>query len=641
MISPREGVLAWQRWRVRVQHALLPLHAGACEREDKKPARRQCGLTFRRGFIVVILTLATWIYVALLARHGSISPLATALYTSPYLGRSATDFPPPAWRPPFRVVVSLTTTPARLDKVMDSVNSLLRQSLVPDQIYVNIPKGPMKRKPTRSYDDVEIPSSLERLSPLVRINRCVDDGPATKLLGALRQENDPSTLIITVDDDFEYPTQLVEALSWEAVFRPENVHGVCGWGIMPMEWHSVGAVPAYVPYFMRPTGRYVDVLQACCGNAYRRGFFHNLTELADMPSVCVTVDDVWIAGYLRMVENRRTALISKRLDPSDPSWKDIESQSSASQLKLSAFNHENQVHHKCIQAMETRFQMHWTRNFEEPQTRQKVVPSPDAPQQHQTRTASRTASRIGSRHATRDYLRDIAELPRLHTATPIVPATAAEIAETRRRSYWRRRLDVWEAERDDPSAQSRKFAPGSICTLPVEVQAAFRRKVLSIFALQLLLLTGLLALLTYEPSLAELMEDAFPTAWYLLIALLVVVVMLYALYVAHAWFPVNWIALLLFSVSLSVLIAGVQIVLDTRAGLFCCVFTFAAVCVMALLCGVKRIVGQTTVFLAPMVAGFASFAMVAIVSAVIQGAVWKYVSISALGSSRQTSTCTA
>ncbi|GLE04843.1 hypothetical protein PINS_up013822 [Pythium insidiosum] len=366
MISPRDGALAWQRWRVRVQHALLPLHVGACERQDEKPTKRLLpSLPRRRGVVVLLAMIATWIYVTLLARHGSISPLATALYTSPYNGRTSADFPPPAWRPSFRVVVSLTTTPARLDKVMDSVHSLLRQSVLPDQIYVNIPTGPMKRKPTRSYDDVAIPLELERLAPRVRINRCVDDGPATKLLGALRQEDDPSTLIITVDDDFEYPERLVEALAWEAEFRPENVHGVCGWGIMPMAWHSVGAVPAYVPYFMRPTGRYVDVLQACCGNAYRRGFFHNLKELADMPSVCVTVDDVWIAGYLRMVENRRTALISKRLDPSDPSWKAIESQSSASQLKLSAFNHENQVHHKCIQAMEQRFETHWTRNFED------------------------------------------------------------------------------------------------------------------------------------------------------------------------------------------------------------------------------------------------------------------------------------
>jgi hypothetical protein len=261
-------------------------------------------------------------------------------------------------------VVSLTTTPSRLDKVMDSVRSLTKQSLQPDQIYVNIPEGPMKRHPERSYDETEIPSELEGLAPLVKVNRCVDDGPATKLLGALRLESDASTLVITLDDDFEYPPELVASLAWEAVAKPDDVLGVCGWGMLPM-WHEVGVVPAYVPYFMRPRGRYVDILQACCGNAYRRGFFSDVEALADIPPVCVTVDDVWIAGYLRTVEQRHSALISKRLDPADPEWKKEEARSTERQMTLSSFNHEHQVHYKCVQALEEKFQRRWTRNFEE------------------------------------------------------------------------------------------------------------------------------------------------------------------------------------------------------------------------------------------------------------------------------------
>lgn len=322
-------------------------------------------LTLLRALLLVLLVFISWGYVQLLVRYGSISPAATALFTTAYDGRAADDLPPlsPPWRPPFRVVVSLTTTPTRLNKVMDSVRSLTKQNLVPDQIYVNIPEGPMKRHPERSYDDAEIPSELLKLTPLVQINRCVDDGPATKLLGALRLEKNSSTLIITLDDDFVYPAELVSSLAWEAVAKPDDVLGVCGWGMLPM-WHEVGVVPAYVPYFMRPRGRFVDILQACCGNAYRRGFFTDVEALADIPSVCVTVDDVWIAGYLRTVEQRRSALISKRLDPMDPQWKKEEARSSESQMTLSSFNHEHQIHYKCVQALEEKFQRRWTRNFE-------------------------------------------------------------------------------------------------------------------------------------------------------------------------------------------------------------------------------------------------------------------------------------
>uniref|UniRef100_K3XB56 Glycosyltransferase 2-like domain-containing protein n=1 Tax=Globisporangium ultimum (strain ATCC 200006 / CBS 805.95 / DAOM BR144) TaxID=431595 RepID=K3XB56_GLOUD len=346
---------------VRLHRPLLPSY----HIRQKYPWTKR--ITVLRTLLVALLLLLSWVYLQLVVRYGSISPVATLMFTRPYHGRSDTDFPPkttPPWRPKFRVVVSMTTTPNRLDKVMDSVRSLTKQSLVPDQIYVNIPKGPMKRHPERSYDDVVMPSELENLAPLVKINRCVDDGPATKLLGALRLEHDPSTLIITVDDDFEYPKQLVEALTWEAESTKDDVLGICGWGMLPI-WHKVGVVPAYVPYFMRPRGRFVDILQACCGNAYRRGFFHDIEAFAEIPAVCVTVDDVWIAGYLRTVEHRRSAIISKRLDPEDPPWKIAEAKSEAKKMTLSNYNHEKQIHYKCVQAIENKFKTRWTRNFED------------------------------------------------------------------------------------------------------------------------------------------------------------------------------------------------------------------------------------------------------------------------------------
>lgn len=397
----------YREWVVYMQQPLLPTVRAKKQQCPRGQYAAKSGslralaqhLTLFRLLSLAALFVALWGYLQLLVRYGSISPLATALFTTPFDGRLATDYPPSArgvlsgdstdatvlgggdaalgmvrdapqdgystsWRPPFRVVVSLTTTPNRLDKVMDSVRSLASQSLVPDQIYVNVPDGPMKRHPERSYDDVALPEALSALSPLVRVNRCVDDGPATKLLGALRLEDDPNTLIITVDDDFEYPPRLVEALAWEAEAKPDDVLGVCGWGMLPL-FHSVGVVPAYVPYFMRPRGRYVDILQACCGNAYRRGFFSDVEAFADIPSVCVTVDDVWIAGYLRTVENRASAIISKRLDPVDPQWKTDEARSQErSSMTLSSYNHANQVHYKCVQAIEDRFQRRWRRNFD-------------------------------------------------------------------------------------------------------------------------------------------------------------------------------------------------------------------------------------------------------------------------------------
>ncbi len=42
----------------------------------------------------------------------------------------------------------------------------------------------------------------------------------------------------------------------------------------------------------------VDVLQACCGNAYRVSWFNSAKLKNDLPPECFTTDDLWIAGYL-------------------------------------------------------------------------------------------------------------------------------------------------------------------------------------------------------------------------------------------------------------------------------------------------------------------------------------------------------
>ena len=340
------------------------------DKDDKKKSQQVSLLCIRRRILsstlkerfVVGCIIFLFIYKRLLYQYGTIAPPATVIYTRPFEGLSATDYPPEGWRAPFRVVVSLTTTPNRLSKVSNAVNSLLAQRYAPDAVYLNVPEGPMKRHPERSYDEVSIPAEINS-NPKVTVIRSIDYGPATKLIPALHRETDPDTLIITVDDDFEYPELLTEALAWEAYHRPKDALGVCGWGTMPVPG-SIGMVPVYVAYLMRPYGRYVDILQACCGNAYRRRYFSDLTTLENMPSVCVTVDDVWIAGVLAVQEKVDRAIISKRLDPYDPDWKIEEAKSAAAGMKLSNFNDANEIHIKCVEAVESRFGQKWKRVYQ-------------------------------------------------------------------------------------------------------------------------------------------------------------------------------------------------------------------------------------------------------------------------------------
>ncbi|RLN91018.1 hypothetical protein BBJ28_00007376 [Nothophytophthora sp. Chile5] len=183
---------------------------------------------------------------------------------------------------------------------------------------------------------------------------------------------------------------------------------------------------------------------------------------------------------------------------------------------------------------------------------------------------------------------DLGETESAHNnALPARPSRAG--SETGRarpgRSYWRRRYDQWVRNSDSqPDRLSRKaFAPGTIAMLPLEMQIAFRRKMLFIFALQLLLLTILVTVLTYESTLSQFTTDAFKSTTDLVGPLIGSVVALGAVYFVRTRFPLNWLMVAAFTVVLSLLVAAVQTWLDTPAGLFCCGFTFVAVCIMMLL----------------------------------------------------------
>ncbi|KAE9358685.1 hypothetical protein PR003_g1149 [Phytophthora rubi] len=171
---------------------------------------------------------------------------------------------------------------------------------------------------------------------------------------------------------------------------------------------------------------------------------------------------------------------------------------------------------------------------------------------------------------------------------PIEPRVSITQRVSRPRSYWRRRYEQWTRNDDIEENQSRKaYAPGTIAMLPVSMQIAFRRKMLSIFALQLMVLTALVAALTYDSKLSGWTHDTFKRTVDLLGPLVGSIAALGAVYFVRTRFPLNWMMVAAFSLVLSLLVAGVQTWLDTPAGLFCCAFTFVTVCIMIVLSGLS------------------------------------------------------
>ncbi|GAB9462590.1 Protein kinase [Globisporangium polare] len=209
--------------------------------------------------------------------------------------------------------------------------------------------------------------------------------------------------------------------------------------------------------------------------------------------------------------------------------------------------------------------------------------------------------------------------------TPLEVSRRRSRSRTGRKSYWRRRMEQFDQDnssnadtiiigggersssvaitenngstsnlngalqQDQVRRSSIQYQDGCIASLPLVIQVGFRRKMFSVFALQLLFISVLMVVLTYENVLSKFMQSAFEASgWYLLGTFAVMVLFLVLLYLGHAVFPINWLILLLFSVALSVFISSVQVYLNTNAGLFCCGFTFAAVSLMILMSGLKK-----------------------------------------------------
>ena len=116
------------------------------------------------------------------------------------------------------IYVSITTIPQRLKNLNKSVDSLLNQSRKPDRIFINIPNQYKRFKEIIKSE--EIPK-FEDSS--VKITRCDDYGPGTKLLGSINEINKDS-LVILADDDHIYDDYMIEKFYYYYSKAPENAY---------------------------------------------------------------------------------------------------------------------------------------------------------------------------------------------------------------------------------------------------------------------------------------------------------------------------------------------------------------------------------------------------------------------------------
>lgn len=117
-----------------------------------------------------------------------------------------------------RIIISLTTYPARISSVWITVASLLQQTRKPCKVLLWLAE--------EQFPDREIPKSLKRLEKRgLEIRFCNDLKPHKKYYYTMKEY--PNHYIITADDDILYPENHIEQLWQGHIKYPDAI--VCHW----------------------------------------------------------------------------------------------------------------------------------------------------------------------------------------------------------------------------------------------------------------------------------------------------------------------------------------------------------------------------------------------------------------------------
>ncbi len=215
------------------------------------------------------------------------------------------------------IVVTFSTTPYRIDNIQPTIKTILAQSIKPQAIYLNVPY--IFKRDNLHYT---IPHWLSAESRLT-ILRTQDYGPATKLLGAIKSVDlPPDTIIITLDDDVAYPSNIVLQLAYKAYLNPGKAITICGADIdydanMQIKQTSKAGINKRT----KPDS-YVAIAQGFAGVAYRRSFFdQDIFNIESSPPECINSDDVYISFYLAKHNVPRQVLNNKYINYNNIDYK--------------------------------------------------------------------------------------------------------------------------------------------------------------------------------------------------------------------------------------------------------------------------------------------------------------------------------
>jgi hypothetical protein len=177
-----------------------------------------------------------------------------------------------------KVIISITSIPSRLDKLVGLVETLKKQ--LHNEIWVNIP--------TKYSRFPDWNGLIPNFDSSVTVNSCEDYGPATKVIGPalfLR----PDDLIVYLDDDTMYSETLVtNLLKWWKTDQQS------AWGLSGFNFQNY-----FLKNYPRQHGARVDVLEGYGAVIVKAEWIQNLIEeFKELKEEASRADDVILSNLL-------------------------------------------------------------------------------------------------------------------------------------------------------------------------------------------------------------------------------------------------------------------------------------------------------------------------------------------------------
>lgn len=186
-----------------------------------------------------------------------------------------------------KIIVSLTTFPERITTVIETIKSLLIQTVKPDEVVLWLAESQFPNK------ESELPEELLNLKNFgLTIKWCEDLRSYKKLIPSLI--NYPNDIIITFDDDIYYPENVIELLYYSYLENPNCIHTNRGRRIELKNDKIIAKSAAEVYWTKYKDCTFKNTITGCGGVLYPPSSLDKeVLNISKFREILPTQDDVW------------------------------------------------------------------------------------------------------------------------------------------------------------------------------------------------------------------------------------------------------------------------------------------------------------------------------------------------------------